>query len=102
MPAPRTVVNVGSGFDISIGDTARLIAELIGVAAEIEEDKARLRPAESEVDRLLAATDRARDLLRWTPAYGGREGFRRGLAETIAWFSEPANLAHYRTREYTL
>jgi len=97
-----TVVNAGSGFEISIGATARLIAELMGITVDIEEDTARLRPAESEVDRLLASTDRARELLRWTPAYGGLDGFRRGLAETIAWFSDPANLAHYRTREYTL
>ncbi len=100
--AVGTVVNAGSGFEISIGDTARLIAELMGISADIEEDKARLRPAESEVDRLFASTDRARELLRWAPAYGGLDGFRRGLGETIAWFADPANLAHYRTREYTL
>ena len=43
-----------------------------------------------------------RSLTGWTPEYGEGEGFRRGLRETIDWFSEPANLARYKTDRYIL
>jgi dTDP-glucose 4,6-dehydratase len=41
-------------------------------------------------------------MLGWTPQYGGLDGFRRGLLETIAWFSEPAHLAMYKSDIYNL
>ena len=47
-----------------------------------------MRPAASEVERLYAGIDKAERLLGWQPLYGGRDGFRRGLAETIAWFGD--------------
>ena len=47
------VVNVGSGFEISVGDTAGTIAELMGAQVEIECEAERLRPPNSEVDRLF-------------------------------------------------
>jgi dTDP-glucose 4,6-dehydratase len=96
------VINIGSNFEVSIGDTARLIAELMGREMEIEGDAQRLRPEKSEVERLWAANDKAARLLGWTPAWGGLEGFRRGLTETIAWFREPANLARYKPGQYNL
>lgn len=83
------VVNAGSGFEISIGDTARLIAELMGIDATFATDPERLRPEASEVDRLHAATERAERLLGHRPAYAGLDGLRRGLAETVAWFASP-------------
>ena len=96
------VVNLGSNFEISIGDTARSIAEVMGAEIEIVTDEQRLRPLKSEVERLWAANDKARDLLDWQPRFGGLEGFRRGLAETVAWFSKPANLASYKSDIYNL
>jgi NAD dependent epimerase/dehydratase len=96
------VINIGSGFEISIGDTARLIAENMGVEVEIETDAQRLRPANSEVERLFCSAEKAERLLGWKPEYGGREGFRRGLAETIRWFREPSNLAQYRGEGYVV
>lgn len=68
------VTNLGSGFEISIGDTARLIAELMGEKVEIETDEQRFRPSKSEVERLLADTTRARTLFGWEPKSGGIEG----------------------------
>jgi dTDP-glucose 4,6-dehydratase len=94
------VINVGSGFEVSIGDAARLIAEIMGVAIQIETDPQRLRPDSSEVERLLATNDRARALLNWTPEYGSLAGFRRGLEQTIAWFQGHA--MHYRSESYQL
>ncbi|CAA7613603.1 Nucleoside-diphosphate-sugar epimerase [Candidatus Terasakiella magnetica] len=96
------VINIGSGFEISIGDTARLIAEIMGAEVEITCDDQRLRPEKSEVERLFAGTEKAARLLGWNPAHGGLEGFRRGLAATIQWFSDPANLARYRADRYTI
>jgi len=100
--ATGNVINVGSGFEISIGDLARLIGEEMGVGFGIESDAARLRPGDSEVERLVACNARARRLLDWQPGYAGAEGLRRGLRHTIAWFRDPANLAHYRASGYSL
>jgi NAD dependent epimerase/dehydratase len=90
------VVNIGSGFEIAIGDTARLIADIMGRPITIETQAVRMRPAASEVERLFADIGKAERLMGWRPAYGGLEGFRRGLERMVAWFSDPANLAHYR------
>ena len=95
-------VNVGSGFEVSIGDTARRIAALMGGDVEIVVDNQRLRPAASEVERLWADSGLMRSLTGWKPEYGGGEGFDRGLKETIEWFGEPANLARYRPDRYVL
>jgi len=96
------VINIGSNFEISIGETAHLIAELMGVQLQIETDEVRLRPEKSEVERLWADNSKAKNLLGWQPAYGGREGFKRGLSETIAWFSKPENLMQYKGHIYNL
>jgi dTDP-glucose 4,6-dehydratase len=96
------VVNIGSGFEISVGDTARLITEVMGTEVEIVCDEQRLRPEASEVERLFAGTAKAARLLGWQPSHGGLEGFRRGLAKTADWFRDPANLARYRSGNYTI
>ncbi|MBU1325341.1 MAG: NAD-dependent 4,6-dehydratase LegB [Alphaproteobacteria bacterium] len=96
------VVNVGSEFEISIGDLAALIAEVMGRKVGIEADDARLRPALSEVERLFSDSSRMRALTGWAPEHAGRDGFARGLEKTVAWFRDPANLAAYRPGEYVL
>jgi NAD dependent epimerase/dehydratase len=96
------VVNIGSDFEVSIGDTARLIAEIMGVEIELVSEEERLRPENSEVNRLWASNAKANSLLGWRPQYGGSEGFRRGLTETVGWFDEPRHLAQYKTQIYNL
>jgi len=96
------VINIGSNFEISIGDTVKLIAEVMGVEIEIETDQVRLRPEKSEVDRLWADNSKAKNLTGWEPIYGGMEGFKRGLAETSAWFTKPENLRNYKADIYNL
>lgn len=96
------VVNFGSNFEISVGETAALIADVMGVDLEITTDEARLRPAGSEVERLWASNDKAHELFGWQPAYGGPEGFRRGLEKTVAWFTRAENLAGYKSDIYNL
>ncbi len=96
------VINVGSGFDISIGRTAQLIAEAMGEEIEIMTEEERLRPEDSEVERLLASTDKAQELLGWQPRYGGLDGFSRGLRKTIDWFSTDDNLKFYKPDIYNI
>ncbi len=96
------VINVGSNFEISVGDTARLIAEVMGVPIEIASEAQRLRPAASEVERLWADNTLASQLAGWTPQYGGRNGLRRGLAETVEWFRNPDNLRRYKAGIYNV
>jgi len=96
------VINIGSNYEISIGDTVQLIAEVMGVEIEIETDEQRLRPEKSEVERLWAANAKAKRLLGWEPAYGGRDGFKRGLKETIEWFTCRDNLKKYKADVYNI
>jgi NAD dependent epimerase/dehydratase len=96
------VINVGSNFEISVGDTARAIAEVMGADIEILTDDARLRPVASEVERLWASNEKASRMLGWRPQYAGLGGFRRGLKETVAWFREPEHLNFYRSDVYNL
>jgi dTDP-glucose 4,6-dehydratase len=96
------VVNFGSNYEISIGDTAQLIAEAMNTEIEIITDEVRLRPEKSEVNRLWADNTKAKQLLGWAPAYGDREGFKRGLAETAQWFTEGDNLQAYKANLYNL
>ena len=96
------VLNAGSNYEISIGDTARLIADIMGVSLSIECDEQRLRPEKSEVERLWADNSRLRLLTDWQPAFGGLDGFRRGLEETICWFSKPENVRNYKAGIYNI
>jgi dTDP-glucose 4,6-dehydratase len=96
------LVNLGSNFETSIGDTARTIAEVMNAQIEIVTDEARLRPENSEVERLWASNARAAQLFGWKPEFGGPDGFKRGLAETVHWFSQPENLREYKADLYNL
>ena len=95
------VVNAASNFEISIGDTASLIGEVMNVDLEIVTDEQRMRPEGSEVNRLSGDNTRLRQPLDGCRPTAG-EGFRRGLAQTAEWFSDPANLARYRPGTYAV
>lgn len=96
------VINIGSNYEISVGDSVRMIADIMGVDIDIETEEVRIRPSKSEVERLWADNGKARTLLGWSPTFGGQEGFRRGLERTIQWFTDPANLARYKSDIYNL
>jgi NAD dependent epimerase/dehydratase len=95
-------INLGSNYEISIGDTALMIAEIMQANISIDSDESRLRPGKSEVERLWSANSKAIDLLGWRPQYAGREGLRRGLTETAAWFRQPENLRAYKADLYNV
>lgn len=96
------VINIGSNYEISIGDTAKLIAEVMGVEVKITCENERLRPEASEVERLWASNEKAKRLIGWSPEYGGLDGFRRGLSETVEWFRDPSNLSLYKADIYNV
>jgi len=96
------VINIGSNFEISIGETANMIAEVMETDIEIETELGRLRPDKSEVDRLWADNTKAKKLTGWEPKFTGKEGFRRGLTETVKWFANPDNLKKYKADMYNI
>jgi len=82
------VINVGSDFEIAVGDLANLIAKLMQTEIETETEQARQRPEKSEVERLWADTSKAKELLAWSPGYTLEEG----LKETIEWLKRYRHL----------
>lgn len=96
------VINLGSNFEISIDATVKLIAELMNSSIEIISDESRMRPENSEVRRLWADNSKANELFGWKPAFRGVDGFRRGLSETIDWFTKASNLREYKSGLYNV
>jgi dTDP-glucose 4,6-dehydratase len=94
------VVNFGSNFEISVGQTVDAIGRAIGRDLAVTTDESRVRPADSEVDRLWADNTKAREIFGWSPLYGGLDGFNRGVAETVDWFSDPTNRTAYKPGTY--
>ena len=95
-------INLGSNFEISINDTVQLISEIMNIQVEIKKEHQRIRPEKSEVERLWACNKKAKELLGWVPIYGEKEGFIKGLRETIDWFSNPENLRFYKKDIYNI
>ena len=91
-------VNIGSNFEISVGDTLALIRELMDSDVEFVQDAQRLRPEKSEVFRLWCDNTRIRELTGFEPEYD----IRRGLRATIDWFTRDGNLAKYKAGIYNV
>lgn len=96
------VINIGSNYEISIGELVHLIAQIMNKDIEIKSDNERTRPEKSEVERLWAENSKAQRLLAWEPVYCGKEGLRKGLEKTISWFSDPANIKLYKPNLYNI
>lgn len=105
MKSDKTVgetVNLGSRFEVSIENTAKTIIALMGKEIDIVTKQERMRPDNSEVERLFAATEKAQKLLDWQPSYAEEEGFKKGLQKTIEWFTNPENLRFYQRNGYVI
>lgn len=96
------VTNIGSGFEITVRDTALLIAEIMDCKVEFISDEQRVRPKASEVDRLLCDNRKAKERFGWHPVFSDQQGLKDGLSKTINWFSDPRNISKYRTAEYQI
>lgn len=94
------VVNLGTGYEISIGELASIIASEIGADVTIEEEAARIRPAGSEVERLLSNNAKAAKVMDWHPMLAGADGLRIGLRLTIDWFRRRGLAELADAREY--
>jgi len=91
-------INIATGEEISIGDVVKKLISLINPAATLVSDRQRVRPAKSEVERLLGDNSKIRKLTGWKPGCA----FTQGLKETIEWFRRPENLARYKSDIYNL
>lgn len=91
-------INVGSNSEISIGDVASLIQELLGTQIAIVTDDARVRPERSEVDRLWCDNSRIAALSGFRP----KVPLKQGLAQTIEWLRRPENFARYKVEIYNV
>jgi dTDP-glucose 4,6-dehydratase len=74
----------------------------MNVELKLANDEQRVRPESSEVERLHASIQKAKEVLGWQPQLIGLEGFKAGLKQTIDWFSNPTNLARYKADRYNL
>lgn len=88
--------NIGSNYEISVGDIARKVIDLVGREVKLAQEEQRLRPTKSEVQRLWADNQLARQTIGWSPEIGLDEGLRR----TIEWVER--NLGRFRVGEYTV
>jgi len=91
-------VNIGSNFEISIGDTLNIIKELMGSDVKFVIDQERIRPEKSEVFRLWCDNSKIERLTGHKPLIEIREGLQR----TIDWFTETNNLKHYKAEIYNV
>lgn len=90
------VANIGVNKGVSVGELAKLIAELLGENIEITGDKERIRPDKSEVVRLLCDNTKLKERTEWTPAYD----LKSGLEETIDWIKK--NIRSYKADIYNV
>lgn len=96
------VINIGSGYEVSIQETANLIFQIMDINHEIYIDKDRVRPPKSEVQRLFCDNAKAKKLLNWEPKFSGIEGFKLGLKKTCNWFTDTSNLNKYKNNIYNV
>jgi len=90
------VINIGSNFEIAVGDLARKVVAIVGGSKRVVADPVRCRPPNSEVDRLWCDNGKAKRLLGWEPGIS----FDQGLEKTIEWIA--GNLKKYKSDYYNI
>ncbi|OUR75013.1 NAD-dependent dehydratase [Arcobacter sp. 31_11_sub10_T18] len=99
--SPKTIgetVNIGSNFEISVGDTLNIIKEIMNSDVEFITDKQRIRPGKSEVQRLWCDNSKIKSLTGFEPQYS----IKQGLEKTIEWFLQEENLKKYKANIYNV
>ena len=91
-------MNVGSNTEISIADTLTIIQELMSTNIDIKSETIRVRPANSEVHRLVCNNEKIKRITGYNP----KVNFREGLQKTIDWIMIPKNLKTYKTNIYNV
>ena len=92
------VINIGSNFEISVGEVAKIIKKEMGSSIKIITDKSRIRPEKSEVMRLWCDNTKIHQLTGFKPDYN----IHTGLKKTISWFLQPENLSKYKADIYNV
>lgn len=92
------VVNIGSNFEISVGDTLALIKKIMQSDVEFIIDDQRLRPEKSEVNRLWCDNSKINNLTQFIPEHT----IEQGLRKTVEWFTNPVNLKKYKHDIYNV
>ena len=92
------IFNLGTGFEIQVEELVREIGSILNLAPNIQTSNNLLRPESSEINRLVSDNSKARSILKWEPQFVGLEGLRKGIENTIQWFSNPKNLERYAER----
>lgn len=90
------VINAGSNYEISIGETVKKIIDIIGTDVKIICDEERIRPEKSEVNRLWADNSKIKELTNWSPKYSLDDG----LSETVEWIKN--NINYFKTDIYNV
>lgn len=90
------VVNLGSGYEVSIDRVVSLIADSIGKKIQVRREKSRIRPEKSEVERLFSDSSKAKRLFGWQP----KKNLQQGIEQTISWFEK--NLERYKGDIYNI
>lgn len=96
------VFNMGSGFEISMAEVVEMLSEISGRKIAITEDPARVRPENSEVERLWSDSTKIEGAFGWKPEHAGRDGLYRGLEKTYAWFLNNSSQAGYDPKRYVV
>jgi dTDP-glucose 4,6-dehydratase len=96
------VFNMGSGFEISMAEVVEMLTEISGRKVTIAEAPDRVRPENSEVERLWSDSSKIEAEFGWKPTRGGRNGLYRGLEKTYAWFRDNSGEAGYDAKRYVV
>ncbi len=96
------VVNIGNKFEISIKDILKILQNDFGYDFKVKTDRKRIRGKNTEVYRLFASNNKAKKVLKWSPVYSGRAGFKLALKKTINWFSQAKNQKFYNSKIYNI
>jgi len=96
------VINLGSGFDLSMEKTLKIIQQKLGKKLNVIIEKNRLRPKKSEVNQLVSSNIKAKKILGWKPKFSNLNGFKKGLENTIEWFKKPENIKYYKSNMYNV
>lgn len=91
-------LNLATQKEISIGELAVKLIDMINPDARIESDEQRVRPGKSEVERLCGNAEKVRDLTGWIPSHT----LQQGLEKTVAWFREGGALGRYKSTIYNV
>jgi len=96
------VINLGTGFDLSMEKTLKIIQQKLGKKLNVIIEKNRLRPKKSEVNQLVSSNIKAKKILGWKPKFSNLNGFKKGLENTIEWFKKPENIKYYKSNMYNV